>query len=103
MILPDELKYCGLYEELKIRNILFFNCNNRGWKQFIGYGISSRNRYYAYNSFKRIPYLSDLSHVEIFQSKDSANKWMEKYRICGELIMLTSNYSPREYFVKEGH
>ena len=86
------------YEQFKIGGHTLFSRNGRPWRRIIGYVIASRGKFYAYNSFRCQPYLSNLDHSEVFQNTDSANKWMEKYGVSGELVVMTSRDSPGKHF-----
>jgi hypothetical protein len=60
--------------------------NGRPWREVSGIVIhASGGGYWAWNSFKSCAYVSDLAHSEVFESRESAERWMERHNVKGKL------------------
>lgn len=87
-----------LTEEFVIAGVRFVKYGNGPWYRVLGFGLCSGGKYYGWNSFATQPYKTRKTNAEIFPSKDSAEKFMKKYSLLAEIIMMIWPEDPGNYF-----
>lgn len=68
------------------------------WVVKVGYVLKYGSKYWAWNSFKCVPYLSGKDTEEVFQTEESAKRWAIKHSITANVVELVARECPSGYF-----